>query len=1569
MKRRRETENNTGKQEPCNSKTMRIPRQRRQQQLSSISLLCFLFFGSSSTGHAVDLDCDLIKQWSDGDSILTSSEYATAISGMTPGALDSDFDHLPLTLREPYTRWAQRPCSDDDSLLYSINSDRCIDLLSRDSLEGFCQEIGSILDKTFAQPPSPTQLPNAPTKYPSTPSRVPTWRTNMKYSPHLSSLTTITLEGDEERHRNLQTLQQCYIYMSIGDTNRNNILTNIEYVTFLNRLSDNKFADLEFDGLPQRFQDYFAEVTGDGGIDVSGSKPGQTPSTTQAEFLTGFCDDSKQLLLATDAPAPQPVGPPTDSTANCEGTIGKQQCYISMSIADRDRDSLLLESEYVRFVNRLSNSEYEGAVFDDLPENIRANFFNLASDGSINVNGSKPGQSLDQSQEDFLARVCCETDLAIQTPSAPTTSPPPGGDPGGDPTAAPDGPDCDGTISRQRCNIFLSIADLSKDDFINEIEYVRFLDRLSGTDAYSGLAFDELPAGLIANFDKFAGVVGQIEIFGAKPGQTPSQAQDEFINALCCETDILVQAPLTPSPTTEPGTTSSPTITPEIPTSEPSSTPTIPGSECRDLLRETDFELDDYLNQNEFVRFANRLADNAFENFAFNDLPCPLPKTYESLTDDTGKIPIIGATSDIANVAQQQFVLDVCSEVAKAIVIANQGTGECSTVPTSAPATDPPTVAPALPVDGELEIFNAFIIGNTVGITAGELGSGTANRNGLDGAYDAFAKDSVEKVIQGSLVSPLLLRRRKLEVSFVAESSAIYRIVDSECPGSIEDQVCQIGYAKFVIDVQNENAIDIIEQYTNATQNDINSGLLQIALTQEDPNSALEIINASFPVTDSNDAPTPAPVTEAPTSSTPPEPAEESSSNAGAIVGGLFGTIFICLFFVFIGWYTKRRDKAKNAKKTGDEDDENSMGDGEEKGEGNIVGPSSSQELSFTNFFDNIKSRFGGSKRKAVNSEEDDGAGMKDDDDSDHDDNAFGAFGAETNNTFGEQDGKPGKKEKKNKFGFGKKNKQEEEPGAEGLETVFSSDGSKQEDNFGNYEFEDPSSAENVKDDDEEEAVSKEDLFNSNMSPGWGTSQTGFGTSWGAGGSNDLGGDLHVSKTVTTDDTNLDGDQEEEEDEDEDSQSSNETSEDSTYESNNDERQFPSDSFSGSSNAMDDESSADNDSAPEAEEVGGLDWERNAQTTNGVKADEADEDEESNPEDDSYDGSSQSDSEGMTASTATSNSEERTKRAESRAKVEALVRLVMPDESNKIDEMMDQFRGRESELVSTLQNMQERSATQRARAAVHKSKTRPTRQETRAGGSYAGADKIVGGASEGSAAGTAAIAAASLPIPTGGFEGGVPKGDGGAPQGDNGGNDDLIGFGDQDAFGSSKDGSVYSDERSDDRSDERSDEEGDSFYSDDKDGSFASGDDPSNPEGSYYSGDDPGSRDDEGRSFDDRSGEGSHDDESRSFDDRSGESGSYTEGSRTEGSRTKGSQSQESRSRTESFDDEGQSFDDEGQSFDDQSGSYDSQEESEFEEDSFGEEVVHNDESSEGRGDDESEDSVSQEKQPSFGWN
>mmetsp|Transcript_11925 Transcript_11925/g.17500 ORF Transcript_11925/g.17500 Transcript_11925/m.17500 type:complete len:1152 (+) Transcript_11925:262-3717(+) len=74
------------------------------------------------------------------------------------------------------------------------------------------------------------------------------------------------------------------------------------------------------------------------------------------------------------------------------------------------------------------------------------------------------------------------------------------------------------------------------------------------------------------------------------------------------------------------------------------------------------------------------------------------------------------------------------------------------------------------------------------------------------------------------------------------------------------------------------------------------------------------------------------------------------------------------------------------------------------------------------------------------------------------------------------------------------------------------------------------------------------------------------------------------------------------------------------------------------------------------------------------------------------------------------------KRDEIRSEVESLVRRVVPEEIDNVDEMMLQFKGREEELVETLRTMQERQVAQKARVQGQKQAKRDARQTAREGG-------------------------------------------------------------------------------------------------------------------------------------------------------------------------------------------------------------------------------------------------------------
>jgi hypothetical protein len=107
------------------------------------------------------------------------------------------------------------------------------------------------------------------------------------------------------------------------------------------------------------------------------------------------------------------------------------------------------------------------------------------------------------------------------------------------------------------------------------------------------------------------------------------------------------------------------------------------------------------------------------------------------------------------------------------------------------------------------------------------------------------------------------------------------------------------------------------------------------------------------------------------------------------------------------------------------------------------------------------------------------------------------------------------------------------------------------------------------------------------------------------------------------------------------------------------------------------------------------------------------------------------------------------KREEIRSEVEALVRRVVPEEIDNVDEMMNQFKGREEELVETLRTMQERAVAQKARAAGHraaKTEARRAVQRTGSGPTPPGSviQKVASLEIKEAALGTGGVAAAGI---------------------------------------------------------------------------------------------------------------------------------------------------------------------------------------------------------------------------------
>jgi len=122
--------------------------------------------------------------------------------------------------------------------------------------------------------------------------------------------------------------QLCYLSLYAADTDRNNILTQPEYIAFVNRMAANKYiAVTTFAGLPQAIQDNYntllASTGGVGGLPITGASPTQPADAAQQAILNQICTGTDTAIYTADsAPAAAVAGTATPGTAAGTATPG-----------------------------------------------------------------------------------------------------------------------------------------------------------------------------------------------------------------------------------------------------------------------------------------------------------------------------------------------------------------------------------------------------------------------------------------------------------------------------------------------------------------------------------------------------------------------------------------------------------------------------------------------------------------------------------------------------------------------------------------------------------------------------------------------------------------------------------------------------------------------------------------------------------------------------------------------------------------------------------------------------------------------------------------------------------------------------------------------------------------------------------------------------------------------------------------------------------------------------------------------------------------------------------------------
>jgi len=732
----------------------------------------------------------------------------------------------------------------------------------------------------------------------------------------------------------------CTVVLYHSDLNRDDRLDQSEYVIATDIMSGRalNIFDEYFSNIPLVLQQTFEDLrcrcrsssssssirssrvsdccgNSDATIDITGASPYSTPTLSDVQFLNDTCTQLERTIRRVLSSSYETKSQVSVRQATPAPTPSLTQCEIAMVIADRDKNDFLDQTEYIVFVNRLSSNAF-GSSFDTLPDVLQENYFTLYTVGAgIDVMGSKPGVNTTSEQQAHLDTVCSSTSAAISaalgggspvaaTPTTavpttriPTTSPlrpvaaptnvptsssvSPTTMPTNVPTTSASGPTTSipipttttplPTTSLSTCTISLTISDRNQNDYLDQSEYVTFVNRLSSS-TWQNSNFMELPLVLQNNYYFLAdGNSNGINLQGSKPGSSPTANQTANLENICYQTDVSIDSALNPTPTVSPGTTTGPSQSSPEPTLSPVS-----------------------------------------------PVPTTSPATPVPTTSPATPVPTkvtSAPTTTVTSLTPTVFPTSIPS--LSSLTPSGVPSGELRTIAPSTVSSSSPAPSKLL---YEFEGENVFVISNTQGINAIDLNTGSPDRVMLDVAYNRVAQETVNALFPGSNVTSSLryIRRRRLLINYKFQSGRTRNFTEQDCPlSSPIGALCQEVVAMFALLSQDEDSVAIVANSTQAINNAINDGELQVALTAL---SSPFTVRGSTIVVDQPSAPPFAPGTfpSASPSSVTTEinptvaPASNGSSffNAATIIGIVVGGVCAVCGVAGCWRYSKRRKNA-----------------------------------------------------------------------------------------------------------------------------------------------------------------------------------------------------------------------------------------------------------------------------------------------------------------------------------------------------------------------------------------------------------------------------------------------------------------------------------------------------------------------------------------------------------------------------------------------------------------------------------------------------------------------------------
>ena len=467
----------------------------------------------------------------------------------------------------------------------------------------------------------------------------------IQFQPTLSPTSQPTGALGQEDDFSTTQLNQCKLFLFVSDGDRDSQLDQNEFVIFVNRLTVNAFLRQSYLELPLLFRDVFVTAAGDsaGTISTVGARSGQPASVEQLNALAAFCEESYNATnvwkeTKTEIPTMSPTNSPNAVLPTPPPSLSSSDfltCITFLAVTDKNRDNFIDQTEYVEFINRLTDNKYIGLSFSEIDPRLQSNYRALGGfSGFISVAGARPGTRTED-QAAALYRVCSETDKVVDNldqgvspPLSPTIAPSPG-------PATSQPTETLSAVELTQCQAFVAVSDADRNTFLSQTEYVNFLNAFSET-GFVGRTFDGLDSQFQEVFIIFQTTNGSINILGSRPSDIAPPEQMALVKSFCVHIfEAFQEFYIRPPPTSQPTSL------------DPSEDPNV--QDCITTLDSVDFDNDDYVDQLEYVVYISEISNRTYPgDIWLSSLPYVLQDNFEWISQDSSLISIAGA----GNVAQ-----------------------------------------------------------------------------------------------------------------------------------------------------------------------------------------------------------------------------------------------------------------------------------------------------------------------------------------------------------------------------------------------------------------------------------------------------------------------------------------------------------------------------------------------------------------------------------------------------------------------------------------------------------------------------------------------------------------------------------------------------------------------------------------------------------------------------------------------------------------------------------------------------------------------------------------------------